>query len=256
MAAFRGGRRAAADPAAVAALLKPAPEVANDSLKLSQSLDETIERRVAFLTAYQSKRYARRYRKAIDGVKAAEDAKVPGQSGLTEAAARYLFKLMAYKDEYEVARLYTDTSFFERIKSSFDGDLRLEFHLAPPLLAKRDPKTGEPKKMSFGPWLRRAFSVLAKFKFLRGTPLDPFGYTSERRAERQSIADYQSLLTELTERLGLGNHALAVQLASIPEKIRGYGHVKERHRIAAKAEEAALRDQFAAGASPFLKAAE
>ncbi|HEX3858074.1 MAG TPA: DUF6537 domain-containing protein, partial [Pseudolabrys sp.] len=225
-------------------------------LKLSQSLDEIIERRVAFLTAYQSKRYARRYRKAVDAVKAAEDAKVPGQSGLTEAVARYLFKLMAYKDEYEVARLYTDTSFFERIKSSFAGDLRLEFHLAPPLLAKRDPKTGEPKKMSFGPWMRSAFGVLAKFKFLRGTPLDPFGYTGERRAERQSVADYQSLLTELSERLGPGNHALAVQLASIPEKIRGYGHVKDRHRIAAKAEEAALREQFAAGAAPFLKAAE
>ena len=111
-------------------------------------------------------------------MRAAEALKVPGQTALAEAVARYLFKLMAYKDEYEVARLYTDTSFVERVKASFDGDLRLEFHLAPPLLARKDKATGEPKKMSFGPWMLTAFRVLAKFKFLRGTPLDIFGYSA------------------------------------------------------------------------------
>ena len=171
--------------------------------------------------------------------------------------ARYLFKLMAYKDEYEVARLYTDTSFVERVKSSFDGDnLRLEFHMAPPLLARRDPTTGEPKKMSFGPWLLGVLRVLAKFKFLRGTPLDPFGYGEERRTERALVADYEKLLGEIVDHLTPGNHPVAVELASIPEKIRGFGPVKQRHLTAAKAEEAALREQFGARTTPFLKAAE
>jgi indolepyruvate ferredoxin oxidoreductase len=257
VAAFRYGRRAAIDPAALEALVKPAPGLANESLKLSQSFTETVDRRVAFLTAYQSARYARRYLALVEKMKAVEAIKAPGQCALTEAVARYLFKLMAYKDEYEVARLYTDTSFVERIKNTFDGDnLRLEFHLAPPLLARRDKVTGEPKKMSFGPWLLGAFRVLAKFKFLRGTPLDPFGHTAERRTERRLIAEYGDLLAEIAERLTLDNHDLAVALAALPEKIRGFGHIKQRHLTAAKAEEAALREQFRAGSAPFLKAAE
>ncbi|HEY6028306.1 MAG TPA: DUF6537 domain-containing protein, partial [Pseudolabrys sp.] len=168
IAAFRYGRRAAVDPAAVQALVAPAPQQQNDSLTLSESLEEIIARRETFLTAYQSRRYARRYRALVDKVRAAEVEKVPGQSGLAEAVARYLFKLMAYKDEYEVARLYSDTGFVDRIKAQFDGNLRFEFHLAPPLLAKADPATGEPKKMSFGPWMLTAFRALSKFRFLRG----------------------------------------------------------------------------------------
>jgi indolepyruvate ferredoxin oxidoreductase len=190
-------------------------------------------------------------------MRATEADKAPGQCALSEAVARYLFKLMAYKDEYEVARLYSDTSFVERVKSSFDGDdLRLEFHLAPPLLARRDAVTGEPKKMSFGPWMLTFLGVLAKFKGLRGTPLDPFGYTEERRTERQLIADYEALLETIAAELTPANHQIAVALAAIPEKIRGFGPVKARHLAAAKAEEAALREQFRAGATPFLKAAE
>jgi indolepyruvate ferredoxin oxidoreductase len=257
VAAFRYGRRAAVNPAALEALVKPAPGLANESLKLSQSFAETVDRRVAFLTAYQSARYARRYLALVEKMKAAEAIKAPGQCALTEAVARYLFKLMAYKDEYEVARLYTDTSFVERVKNTFDGDnLRFEFHLAPPLLARRDKVTGEAKKMSFGPWLLGVFRVLAKFKLLRGTPLDPFGYTAERRTERRLIAEYGDLLAEIAERLSLDNHDLAVALAALPEKIRGFGHVKARHLAAAKAEEVALREQFRAGSAPFLKAAE
>jgi indolepyruvate ferredoxin oxidoreductase len=257
IAAFRWGRRAAANPAAIQALLQPEAKIENDSLKLSQSFAETVARRVGFLTAYQSARYARRYRDWVETVKTAEATKAPGQCALSEAVARYLFKMMAYKDEYEVARLYTDTAFVERVKSTFDGDnLRLEFHLAPPLLARRDKVTGEPKKMSFGPWLLGAFRVLAKFKVLRGTPLDPFGYTAERRTERRLISEYCDLLREFCEHLTLDNHHLAVELASLPEKIRGFGHVKQRHIAAAQAEEAALREQFGAGAAPFLKAAE
>jgi indolepyruvate ferredoxin oxidoreductase len=257
VAAFRYGRRAAIDPQAVQSLVAPAPQQQNDSLKLSESLDETIARREAFLTAYQSSRYGRRYRALVDTVRAAEAEKAPEQSALSEAVARYLFKLMAYKDEYEVARLYSDTGFVERVKAQFDGDLRLEFHLAPPLLAKTDPRTGEPKKMSFGPWMLTAFRVLSKFKVLRGTALDPFGYSHERQTERQLIADYEELVAMILAGLTPANHATAVALASIPEKIRGYGPVKQRHLAAAKAEESALREQFKAGATmPYLKAAE
>jgi indolepyruvate ferredoxin oxidoreductase len=257
VAAFRYGRRAVVDPAALEALVKPAPELANDSLKLSQSFAETVDRRETFLTAYQSARYARRYRALVEKMRNAEAIKVPGQTALSEAVAQYLFKLMAYKDEYEVARLYTDTLFVERVKSGFEGDnLRFEFHLAPPLLARRDKVTGEPKKMSFGPWMLDVFRVLAKFKFLRGTPFDPFGYTAERRTERRLIAEYYDLLADVAERLTPDNHHLAVALAALPEKIRGFGHVKQRHLAAAKAEEKALREQFDAGSAPFLKAAE
>jgi indolepyruvate ferredoxin oxidoreductase len=256
IAAFRYGRRIAVDPKSVEALIKQQPELQNDALKLSQTFDETVERRVEFLTAYQNARYAKRYRGLVEKVRAAEAEKAPGQCGLAEAVARYLFKLMAYKDEYEVARLYSDSGFVERVRASFDGDLRFEFHLAPPLLARRDAKTGEPRKMTFGPWLLTAFKVLAKFKFLRGTPLDPFGYTLERKSERQLRADYEALLAELMDKLTPANHAAAVGLAALPEKIRGFGPVKQRHLVAAKAEEAALWEAFRQAPAPFLKAAE
>jgi len=256
LAAFSYGRRAAIDPAAVQALVAPAQTEANDSLKLSESFDEAIARREAFLTAYQSRRYARKYRALVNAVAKAEAEKTPGMTGLAEAVARYLFKLMAYKDEYEVARLYTDTGFLQRVRAQFDGDLRLEFHLAPPMLAKADPATGEPKKMSFGPWVLRLFGALKKFRFLRGTPLDPFGYSAERRTERQLIASYRALIETVLSELSPGNHATAVALASIPEKIRGFGPVKQRHLAAAKAEEVALLEQFKASPAPLLKAAE
>ncbi len=257
VAAFRYGRRAVVDPAAVEALVKPAPGLANDSLKLSQSFAETVERRVAFLAAYQSARYARRYRALVEKIRNVEAVKASGQFALSEAVARYLFKLMAYKDEYEVARLYADTSFVERVKSTFEGgNLRFEFHLAPPLLARRDKVTGEAKKMSFGPWLLGAFRVLAKFKFLRGTPLDPFGYTAERRTERRLISEYCDLLDEFCESLTLDNHGPAVALASLPEKIRGFGHVKQRNIAIVAAEQSALYEHYRTGSAPFLKAAE
>jgi indolepyruvate ferredoxin oxidoreductase len=257
ISAFRYGRRAVVEPKALETLIEPRPQEQNDSLRLSQSFAETVDRRAAFLTDYQDAKYARRYRNWVEKVRTVEAEKAPEQCGLAEAVARYLFKLMAYKDEYEVARLYSETSFLDRVKSSFAGDrLRFEFHLAPPLLARRDPLTGEPKKMSFGPWMLKAFAVLAKFKVLRGTVLDPFGYTAERRMERQLISGYENLLNEMLEHLNAANHHVAVELAMIPEKIRGFGPVKQRHLAAAKAEEAALREQFLAGGAPFLKAAE
>ena len=256
-AAFHWGRRAVVDPAALESLAKPATAVASDARHLSESFEETIERRVKFLTAYQNAAYAARYRALVDKVNAAEAAQAPGKCGLADAVARYLFKLMAYKDEYEVARLYTDGAFLKQVESEFDGDnLRFEFHLAPPLLARIDKSTGQARKMSFGPWMLPAFRLLAKLKFLRGTPLDPFGRSLERRIERNLIADYEALLDEVLTKLTPDNHHLAVGLAVIPEKIRGFGHVKQQHLTAAKADEAVLLDQFRSGSPGLLKAAE
>jgi indolepyruvate ferredoxin oxidoreductase len=257
LAAFQFGRRAAHDLASVEALVKPAPEAASDARRLSQSFDETVARRVDFLTAYQNADYAARYRKLVDQAKTAEAANAPGKTGLADAVARYLFKLMAYKDEYEVARLYAGPEFLAQVKNEVAGEnLTLKFHLAPPLLAKKDPVTGVAKKMTFGPWMLPAFRMLAKLKVLRGTAFDIFGYSEERRTERKLIADYEAMLAEIMGKLTPENHHVAVGLANIPEKIRGFGHVKARHLVAAKADEAALLEQFRSGKTPVLKAAE
>ena len=256
-AAFHWGRRAACEPAAVEALIKPAPDALSDARILSHSFEEMVARRVAYLTAFQDAAYAARYRRCVEEVKAVEAARAPGKSGLADAVGRYLFKLMAYKDEYEVARLYADESFAKQVRSELGGEhLRLYVHLAPPFLARADKVTGEPKKMTFGPWIFPLFRLLAKFKFLRGTAFDPFGYTVERRRERALVREYEMMLEEVLARLSGENHHIAVALAAIPEKIRGFGHVKMRHLKAAKAEEAALLDQLRAGPAPLLKAAE
>jgi indolepyruvate ferredoxin oxidoreductase len=255
--AFHWGRRAACEPAAVEALIKPAPEALSDARTLSRSFEEMVARRVAYLTAYQNAAYATRYRRWVEETKAVEAARTPGKSGLADAVGRYLFKLMAYKDEYEVARLYADDSFTKQVSSELGGEhLRLYVHLAPPLLARADKLTGEPKKMTFGPWIFPLFRLLAKCKFLRGTAFDPFGYTAERRREHALVREYEMMLEEVLARLNPDNHDVAVALAAIPEKIRGFGHVKTRHLKAAKAEEAALLEQLRAGPAPLLKAAE
>ena len=216
-----------------------------------------IERRVAFLTAYQDAAYAARYRGLVEQAKATEAAKTPGKSGLADAVARYLFKLMAYKDEYEVARLYADDAFLKQVRSELGGEhLRLNVHLAPPLIARTNKATGEPRKITFGPWIFPLFRIMARFKVLRGTAFDPFGYSTERKTERALVRDYEAMLDEIFAKLTPDNHHVAVGLAAIPEKIRGFGHVKMRHLKAAKADEAALLDQFRAGPAPLLKAAE
>ncbi len=238
-AAFLWGRRAAVDLAAVERLVAPKPETAA-ATTMSQTLEEMIARRVEFLTAYQNAAYGDRYRSLVERVKQAETAGAKGLNGLAEAVARYYFKLLAYKDEYEVARLYADPAFMEKIKSQFEGDYRLHFHLAPPLFSKRDPVTGELRKSEYGTWVFSAFRLLAKLRGLRGTALDIFGYTPERRMERRLIGEYEAVIEEIIGKLGLDNHALAVKIASIPEEIRGYGHVKERHLKVAKLKEADL----------------
>jgi indolepyruvate ferredoxin oxidoreductase len=252
--AFRWGRLAAVDPARVESAAfprqaKPASQV------LSKSLDEMIARRIGFLTDYQDAAYARAYAAVVTKVREAEAARAPGSTALAEAVARYDFKLRAIKDEYEVARLYTQSDFMDRVKAQFEGDYKLTFHLAPPLTNKPDPHTGRVKKSQYGPWMMKAFAVLAKLKGLRGTAFDVFGRTAERKMERQLLADYEKTLDELIAKLTPANLALAVAIASLPEHIRGYGHVKDGFVAEVKAEEAKLMQQWRSPTIPIAIAA-
>jgi len=158
--------------------------------------------------------------------------------------ARYYAKLLAYKDEYEVARLHANGEFQRKIEAMFEGDYRVLYHLSPPLLARRDPLTGEPRKMKFGPWMGSVFKVLKHLKSLRGTALDVFGYTAERRTERALVREYEQTLERLLEGLSPQNHALAVQIASLPEEIRGYGHIKMKSVVTARKKRGELLARF------------
>jgi indolepyruvate ferredoxin oxidoreductase len=253
--AFEWGRRAAADPVRLEQILeerRPKTEAQN----ISQTYEEIVARRVAFLTGYQNEAYAAHYKHLVDRIALAESARAANRSGLKEAVARYLFKLMAYKDEYEVARLYHTDNFKTQLKNQFSSYSKLEFHLAPPLFARKDPATGLPRKVTLGPWILSVFGVLAKFKFLRGTKFDPFGYTKERKMERNLIAEYEAWLEEVASTLTASNHALAVAISSLPEKIRGYGHVKERHFKAAAQERDNLLAQYRSSPQGHALAAE
>jgi indolepyruvate ferredoxin oxidoreductase len=241
--AFAWGRRAAAFPDRVATAATPAAALP-DSRRLSASLDEMITRRTAQLAAYQDAAYARRYTDLVARVRTIETERVPGETALTEAVARYYYKLLAIKDEYEVARLYAESDFAGRVSAQFEGDFTLHFHLAPPLLTRPDPRTGVVRKREYGPWMAKAFALLARLRHTRGTALDVFGWSAERRRERALIGEYEAVVDVLVSALALHNHALAVEIATIPEEIRGFGPVKERHLVAAKAKEARLLDAF------------
>lgn len=239
--AFNWGRVAAHDMAALKKMVMPAQVI---SFTRAASLDDIIKKRVDFLTEYQDAAYAEQYRSFVAQVQAREAQIVDGKPlRLSEAVAKYLFKLMAYKDEYEVARLYTNGKFQEKIADMFEGDYSINFHLAPPLFAKRDAQ-GHLVKQKFGPWMMKAFGLLAKMKSLRGGSLDIFGRTEERKMERALIVEYRQLFSEILPQLNADNLAKAVALASIPEDIRGYGHVKERHFAAAKTKQAQLLLEF------------
>ncbi len=237
-AAFEWGRRCAHDLASVQALFKAAAVI---EFVRKPALDEMIARRVEFLTGYQDAAYAASYRSTVEKVRAAEAALA--STKLTEAVARYLFKLMAYKDEYEVARLHTEASFLAKVAAQFEGDYTLNYHLAPPLIARRN-EHGELVKQRFGPWMLTAFRLLAKLKGLRGTAFDIFGRTEERKTERALIGEYRACIDELLKTLNAGNLALAAEIARVPEEIRGYGHVRERHLSAARPKWAALMQQW------------
>lgn len=225
--AFSWGRLAAHDPDAAAAAMRPVVTSLPEERR-PRTLDERIAHRIAYLTDYQNAAYAERYRDRVASLREVEAAQLPGSTALTESVAANLFKLMAYKDEYEVARLYTDGTFRKKLEKTFTGDYKLEFHLAPPVLARMDPATGLPRKRAFGPWMLGAFRVLAALKGLRGSWADPFGRTEERRTERRLIADYETDLREIEKRLSPETAAVALELASLPQDIRGFGHVKER----------------------------
>jgi len=241
-AAFEWGRRCAHDLASVQAMFK-AQQVIQFVKK--PGLAEMIATRVDFLTGYQDAAYAARYKAFVEKVQAAE-AKAGTGTPLSEAVARYLFKLMAYKDEYEVARLHTDKSFTDKVAGMFEGDYKLVHHLAPPMIAKTNDK-GELVKQPFGPWMRSAFGLLARMKGLRGTALDVFGRTEERKTERALITEYQACIDELLQTLNADNRALAAEIARIPEEIRGYGHVKERHLLGARPKWDALMQRWRSG---------
>ena len=234
--AFRFGRLAAHDWNAIERIIGPAKA----SAPKVQTLEDIVSYRAAQLADYQDAALAERYRARIARLAETERVKVPGRLGLAEAAARGYHKLLAYKDEYEVARLFTNGAFEQALSGQFEERRKLEFHLAPPLLARRDKLTGEPRKMKFGPWMLPVFRLLAKGKRLRGTAWDVFGYTHERKLERQMIADHERLLDEIADRLTPANYATAVALAGLPLEIRGFGHIKLRNYKQAKAREAAL----------------
>ncbi len=242
--AFAWGRRAAHDLPSVEKLFAPAQVIAMpESRQVRDSVDALVAKRVEFLTAYQNADYAKTYEAFVRKVEAVE-AKL-GKNVLTQNVARYLFKLMAYKDEYEVARLHTDTAFLNKVNAMFEGDFKINYNLAPPMISKKNEK-GELQKRQFGPWMLTGFKVLAKLKGLRGTALDVFGKTEERKMERALIGEYTASIETLLTSLNADNHATAVDVARIPELIKGYGHVKERNVKTARLQWAGLMNEYAA----------
>ena len=201
----------------------------HDNSREPLSLDEIVAHRADLLVRYQNEAYAQRYRDLVAKVRQAEQSSAPGMSGLAQSVAIYYYKLLAYKDEYEVARLYCDDEFKTQLAAQFEGDWQLQFHLAPSWFAQKDQVTGLPVKAAFGPWMLRAMAVLARFKWLRGTALDPFGRSEERKMERQLIEQYEKNIQDIITHLSSETHRIAVELASYPEHIRGYGYVKRRH---------------------------
>ncbi len=243
--AFAWGRRAAHDLPSVERLFAPAQVIAMPTAR--DSVDALVAKRVAFLTAYQNADYAKTYEAFVRKTETAESTL--GKTLLTQNVARYLFKLMAYKDEYEVARLHTDTTFLNKVNAMFEGDFKINYNLAPPMIAKKNEK-GELQKRQFGPWMLTGFKVLAKLKGLRGTAFDVFGKTEERQMERALIGEYTTSIDMLLKTLNSANHATAVEVARIPELIKGYGHVKERNVKTARLQWAGLMKDFAGISQP------
>lgn len=240
--AFALGRLQAIDPSRIdAALAQHRPALEFQPLT---ALADIVEHRTRLLSNYQSAAWAARYRRLVDAVAAVEAKVVPGSDALAVAVARSFAKLMSYKDEYEVARLHSDPAFKAQLSEAFEEGAHYRYNLAPPLFSKRDPLTGHLTKREFGPWIGKAFAVLARFKGLRGTPLDLFGYTDERKMERRLIRHYEQQLLALLNQLSPANHAVAVQIAALPAQIRGFGHVKEANVEKVKVLEAQLLAEF------------
>jgi indolepyruvate ferredoxin oxidoreductase len=244
MKAFDVGRLAAADPERLESVSDPRGDVP------PMTLDEIIENRTKRLTAYQNDDYALQYRNLVAKVRAAEDKAGLGEA-FTTAVARFAYKLMAYKDEYEVARLFTDGTFDQKLRETFKGG-KIEYNLAPPIFSKKDAQ-GHLKKKAFGPWMKTAFKILKRFKGLRGTRWDPVGWTAERKMERRLRDEYLERVVEMSGQLTKKNHELAIAIASLPDEIRGYGHVKEASVEAAEDHLAELLKNWPQGGMPAKK---
>jgi indolepyruvate ferredoxin oxidoreductase len=244
-ASLAWGRLAAHDLAAVQQSAGLAQVVAIQPAQIT--IADIVARNSTELTAFQNDAYAQRYRTLVERVAAVEKKIAGSASELTRAVAQYYYKLLAYKDEYEVARLYSAPEFMQRLREEFEGDFSIEFNMAPPLLQSRDARTGRYKKRTFGPWMLTAFKWLAKMKVLRGTPFDLFGYSHHRRAERQLIEDYEATINEITTKLTSDNLDIAAEIAALPEFIRGYDIVKERHMQQAQTRREKLLAQFRNG---------
>jgi indolepyruvate ferredoxin oxidoreductase len=241
---FLWGRHAAADLQRVKRAATPA-EVIPLEEHGSRGVEDLVERRVRYLTEYQDAAYGARYKALVDRVRKIESERA-GSGKLAEAVARNYHRLLAYKDEYEVARLHADGALEKKIGAMFEGDYKVAFHLAPPLFSRPDPLTGEPRKMRFGPWVLPLFRVLKRLRRLRATPFDPFGYSEERRMERSLIVEYERAVEELLSGLSPANHALAVEIASLPEEMRGFGHIKQRNVAAAREKQKRLLERWRA----------
>jgi indolepyruvate ferredoxin oxidoreductase len=245
--AFALGRLSAHDPKLLDELCagQSLPALVSE---VEADMDSFVADREQDLVVYQNKRYAARYRSCVEAAVRADAERGDGSNRFSIAVARYGYKLMAYKDEYEVARLYTDGEFFRRLQTEFEGNPRIELQLAPPLFARRDPETGRLRKRAVGPWMLWVMAGLAQLKFLRGTPFDIFARLPERRLERQLVAEFEVGVRELADALSIDNYALALRVVSLPDKIRGYDRIKLASAETAAVEREALMKRIRAGA--------
>ena len=247
LAAFAWGRRSAHDLPRVLSIVEAGKKQSADRI-LSQNLEEMVKRRMSVLTQYQNKAYAQRYRQRVEQCMEAETRLLGQPDELSKSVARHYFKVLAIKDEYEVARLFSNGDFLTKIQSTFEGNYRLRFHLAPPLL-NDNSISKEPKKRCYGPWMLQGFKLLAKLKILRNSWLDPFGHTHERRVERNWLRNYESILDEVFAGLRSDNLQLARELLELPNSVRGYGPVKERFLHHAHQRQALLLEQWRNGST-------
>jgi len=227
--AFRRGRQFVVDPGAIDRMVESRSDnKVTLQIVEPETVDDVISNRSRLLIEYQDKKYADRYRDFVESIRAIEQCLSPGAEGVTGAVARSYYKLLAYKDEYEVARMLSASEFRAGLEAEFSGDFYLQYHLAPPVLAKKDPVSGLPVKRTYGPWMGQALRLIAKFKFLRGTPFDPFGRSDDRRLERKMIEQYESVVQEAVSGMNAANHGIVEQIVSYPESVRGFGHIKKK----------------------------
>jgi indolepyruvate ferredoxin oxidoreductase len=248
--AFDWGRFAAEQPEEIERLAT----AKEGSKPIATSVQEVIARRAEFLVGYQDRAYSQRYRALLDRVAAAEQRERPGSQALLAAVAHHYFSVLAYKDEYEVARLHTQGDFIPSIKRNFGAGVKMSFHLSPPLLARRDPATGRPKKYELGPWILPILRVLAKLKWLRGRALDPFARSADRRLEREWLARYERIVERIVTELDASRFDIALELAELPRQVRGYGMIKSAAAARASAAEQALWARWEATAAALPRA--